>query len=301
MKKLISIGVMVGLIFCVYNIKPIYTYLDTNILNKQEFSREIIGDKDYIFDVENNFVEITDKLVVENRKDMLNVLYTSLNYGWDEVSFYCSESYNNCFSELKVIASENTYITSVDEMVHPFNKYKKVEIKQNNMGKITVFYNKLYTEEMIEYVDNKTDEIIKELNLGELDTETKVKKIHDYLINYANYSTEYEDDKTAYGFLLNKRGNCRGYTEIALILLHKAGIKTVPISNGHHVWNLVLGDEGWVHLDVTWDDPTSPDGKDYLIYDYFMISSSRLETLDVSGDHVYDTEFYNEENFLKIN
>ena len=51
-----------------------------------------------------------------------------------------------------------------------------------------------------------------------------------------------------------------------------------------HVWNAVYLDNQWLHLDLTWDDPVSNDGTDYLQHKYFLITTAQLEEVDSSGE-----------------
>lgn len=301
MKKIISILFIIGLIFIVLNIKFIYTYIDINFLNKNYFNRTT-NKNNYVLNINQNFVSNTTKKIIENRQDLLNLVYTSLNYHWNEFSFYCSDEYPECFKELNNLAKENGEISLVNDLVHPYNKYNEMQIDKNNLGRITISYKYVYSNEMQNYINQQIKKIINDNNLisDTLSIENKIKIAHDALINYSNYSTDNKEDKTAYGFFKNHKGNCRGYTEAMSILLYELNIKTVPISNGHHVWNLILLDNNWYHTDVTWDDPTSTDGKDYLIYDFFMIDSDRLEVIDKDNVHIYDKDFYNKSNFLNI-
>lgn len=60
----------------------------------------------------------------------------------------------------------------------------------------------------------------------------------------------------------------------------------------------------WLHLDLTWDDPVSSDGKDYLYHKYFLIDTEELITADAnitSEDHVFDKTIYSELKILRIN
>ena len=47
-----------------------------------------------------------------------------------------------------------------------------------------------------------------------------------------------------------------------------------------HVWNVVKINNEWLHLDLTWDDPVSSDGKDYLYHKYFLINTEGLIKAD---------------------
>ena len=102
---------------------------------------------------------------------------------------------------------------------------------------------------------------------------------------------------------------CNGYTDLMAIFLTKFNIKNYKIattkesisssSNGH-IWNAVYLNNQWLHLDLTWDDPVSDDGKDYLYHKYFLIDTTTLNKID-SGkveieEHNFDKNYYLEFN-----
>ena len=63
------------------------------------------------------------------------------------------------------------------------------------------------------------------------------------------------------------------------------------------IWILVLKLNLWLHLDLTWDDPVSNDGKDYLSDKYFLITTEELENIDLEGnppvtDHNFKKNIY---------
>ena len=79
------------------------------------------------------------------------------------------------------------------------------------------------------------------------------------------------------------------------IFLNKMGITNYKVSNDTHVWNMVYLDGNWLHLDVTFDDPVSSNGKNYLSHDYFLISTERLKELDKKenkNSHVFNEQIY---------
>ena len=45
------------------------------------------------------FVQKTDDFHVKNYQGLLNIIYTILNNGTDEFTFYCDESYNECMND----------------------------------------------------------------------------------------------------------------------------------------------------------------------------------------------------------
>ena len=60
-----------------------------------------------------------------------------------------------------------------------------------------------------------------------------------------------------------------------------------------HVWNAVLIDDVWYNIDLTWDDPVSDDGYDYLQHTYFMVSTSKLLEQE-KEEHNFNMEHYSE-------
>ena len=61
-------------------------------------------------------------------------------------------------------------------------------------------------------------------------------------------------------------------------------------SNGH-IWNAVKIDNEWLHLDLTWDDPVSTEGKDYLYHKYFLVSTEEMAKADAGNVKVEEHNF----------
>lgn len=138
----------------------------------------------------------------------------------------------------------------------------------------------------LEMAEKKADEIVRTLDLngsGVSDLE-KIKRIHDYLINNAQYAVNstHPNVYTAYGALIEGKAVCAGYSKAFQQIAHKAGLETVYVSgiadNGggyeSHAWNKVKLDGDWYNIDVTWDDPVS--SKPMLTYDYFLKADREL-------------------------
>jgi len=76
--------------------------------------------------------------------------------------------------------------------------------------------------------------------------------------------------RTAYGALANGKAVCQGYSLAYKLLLRRAGVPVVYVGSDsmQHAWNMVqMENNGWYHVDVTWDDPilhtsTYPEGND---------------------------------------
>ena len=127
--------------------------------------------------------------------------------------------------------------------------------------------------------------------IGSLDADMtdieKVKVFHDYIIKHCEYSKAGgKSSYTAYGCLVEGKAVCEGYAMAMDYLCEKAGIYTLLISgessNGSgktltHIWNKIQIDGKWYNFDVTWDDPISSFGADYVRYDYFGVTDKDLE------------------------
>ena len=130
-------------------------------------------------------------------------------------------------------------------------------------------------------------------------TEQKIKLIHDYIINNTKYdvqktentnSTLYKSE-IAYGPLLQGYGICSGYTDAMQLMLERLEIENFKVASTNHVWNAVKIDDTWKHLDLTWDDPILDIGLDWIIHDFYLISTEELLKLDQT-EHTFDQNIY---------
>jgi len=95
----------------------------------------------------------------------------------------------------------------------------------------------------------------------------KALALHDYLTCHAQYDViayhdddgpkNYPDSFRPEGVLMNGLGVCQSYAEAYAIMLSKAGIANTLEYGAGHVWNMVMLEGEWTHVDVTWDDPMS--------------------------------------------
>lgn len=102
-----------------------------------------------------------------------------------------------------------------------------------------------------------------------------VQALHDYLVRNCVYDRSAVNEvispsRTAYGALANGKAVCQGYSLAFKLLLRRAGVPAVYVGSDsmQHAWNMVqMENNGWYHVDVTWDDPilhtsTYPEGND---------------------------------------
>ena len=170
--------------------------------------------------------------------------------------------YNNDFTEDTVVVCEVQYNTDADTIIE---QRKKIE------AEVTRLSGQLWT----------TDSA----------PEIRVRAIHDHLIKNANYvEADTPADHTPYNILFEGRGVCDGYAYAAKLLLDAAGVEnrvvTGKAGGGDHRWNLVRLGEEWYHLDITWDDPVSTDGKEHHTYDYYLKSDATMQ-----ADHEWEGEY----------
>ena len=103
--------------------------------------------------------------------------------------------------------------------------------------------------------------------------------LHDYLAVHAQYDTSYQR-YDAYSLLVDKTGVCQAYTLAYQLLLNRVGIENGTVSSRtlNHIWNTVLLDDSWYHVDVTWDDPVD-DRTGRVLHRYFCISDAKNKTI----------------------
>ncbi len=229
---------------------------------------------------------------VENKQELINLIFTILNSGVLESSFICS--YDQCIDDL------NSYIQdeqrhNLNNFIHPFNAYESIEIEINNLNKVTIIPKKLYSVEDIVQSEALIKQISDEIITEDMTTNDKIKTFHDYIINMTKYDSESLDNvnkelntpsNKATGPLLHGKALCGGYTDTMSIFLNQLNIENHKLSSENHVWNYVLLDGNWYHLDLTWDDPVNNLNTDLLIHEFFLITDEQLKSLN-TGNHDY--------------
>ena len=121
-----------------------------------------------------------------------------------------------------------------------------------------------------------------------------IKYVYEYLIDHVEYDTQAPDNQNICSVFLNGRSVCNGYAKAAQYLLQKLGIEcsfvtgTVNTKNGRqerHAWNLVLCNDAYYYMDVTWGDASyqtvsgeSADSSKLptVNYDYLNVTTQEL-------------------------
>jgi len=262
------------------------------------------------------FVSNTKNFTPFGKQDILNIFYTILNNGNETGTFYCPKEYKNCIDDVKNISKDKDLLTHLNNFLHPFKSFEKIKSDIYDTGEIQIKIDYIYKKEEINYLNTEIDRLIKELITNSKENKKddekeetnedydKIKIIHDFIINTTKYDINNNKDTksyNAYGALKNHLATCNGYTDLMAIFLSKMGYENFKIATTNettgHVWNVVKINNEWLHLDLTWDDPVSSDGKDYLYHKYFLINTEGLIKADeniTSKEHDFNRAIYSE-------
>ena len=302
--KNIVFFLVVIIVFVVFalNHKKIVVKLSTYIYDIRNQQKEIIvkDPNKYSRHKSYKFVEITDNFKPNNYNDLINVFYTILDSGWEEFTFYCGENYDACVNDVEKLSNDQTLLSNINNYVHPFNSYSQIRIVYDDYGEVDVHVTRTYTNEEIEKIQNKVDTTMSQLIKENMSDREKIKALHDYIINNTKYDIERKDkgsssyDSTkATGVFFQGYGICSGYADAMALFLDEIGVENIKVSSANHVWNVVLLDGKWYHLDLTWDDPVTNDGRDILQYNFFLIDYPTLLKQDVaSSEHNFNNNYY---------
>lgn len=102
-------------------------------------------------------------------------------------------------------------------------------------------------------VQTKVEEVLGLCRVEGDDWQTAL-NIHDWLTHNAYYDYSY----SFYGaedVLLRGYGVCESYSKAFWYLMDEANIECELATSRTHAWNVIVFDNDWYHVDVTWDDP----------------------------------------------
>ena len=303
--------VMISLTILLFIFLYDYTFLNDTSFNSyrkyiKKIEYKIINNANYL--KENNTKDLySDKFkifeedIVNNKEELINLYYTVINKGYENYTYYCN--YDKCFDDINSLSEDNEKISYINQLVNIYNNYNTIETIYSSDKRVDLTIHKKYSSDDIQKINDKIDEIINEYNINEYPNVTdKIKIFHDYLANTNTYDqdmaenkeSEYKSD-SAIGTLFEGKSICSGYTDTMAIFLDKIGLDNIKVSTLDHVWNAVKIDNIWYHLDLTWDDPVTPNNDNIILYDYFLKTTSELSTIDQDG-HKFNKEIY---NFIK--
>ena len=298
MKKFLIAVVLISILAFTY----IYQSQIVNyILIKSFNSSYKIVSNDYTVDSDFELVQNTKTVVPYNKQDILNIIYTGLNNGSDDISILCPSKYTNCIDDAKALLYDQELLSNINNYVHPFNTFKELKISSNELGQIEIQINKTYTKEEIDKINIVFKQMYDSLISDTMTDIEKIEVIHDTIIKNTKFDTEKSDnidnpnfiDKyksgTAFGALVNNYAICAGYTDAMSLFLDAFGIKNYRVASENHMWNFVYLNGSWYHLDLTWDDQNVLNSKP--LRTYFLITTEKLESIK-DGAHNYNKEIF---------
>ena len=303
---IIRTGCIIVIILTIFFLKPI-TVAITKLLYHDP---KIVIPATNIYARNYNFIYVqkTDDFRPYNYQELLNIYYSILDNGWSEFTFYCPSEYEKCLKDVESISKDQLILSYINNYVAPYNCFKNIYTSYDEAGLVTIKITKLYNDNQIQYINKELTKILKEQITDDMTDEEKIKALHDFIINNTKYDEkanaleEITDASTAYGLLKNHLATCNGYSDTMALLLDRLGIINYKIAiaptvnKTGHVWNAVKLNNEWVHLDLTWDDPLSKDGKDYLYHKYFLVDNQGLIDADQGevdiDSHNFKTSIY---------
>ena len=280
--------------------------ITTSLANFLDPTPKIVIEKGNAYTKKEGFllVKNSETYIPYSQKDLMDIIYGTLNNGWVTFTFYCPKEYTNCFNDLKEITNDSIYLTHINNYVHPYNSIKGMDILKSETGEVTLKPKYVYTLDERDDIDKETNLVIKQIITDDMETYDKIRTIHDYIINNVRYDVQRNDTGTspyqsnsAFGPLFQGYATCDGYADLLAIYLNKLGIKNYRIAkidnsdDPGHVWNAVFLNNQWLHIDLTWDDPVASNGEDILRHTYFLITNEELALADQGKEEITSHHF----------
>lgn len=301
MKKLLCFIIIVVSIICLWQKDLITKFISQKIIYKDtvlvENANEYYKNSDFLL------IKNTDKFIVKDKSQFLDIIYTTLNNGWQDFNFFCDYTYNSCINDLYDIIENTDYIQAINNYVDPFNSYATINFTTDSLGKINIKLDKAYSNNQISKINEVIENFIKNNIQPTLSDRQKIKLFHDFVIDNTVYDQDFKLDMdknsypyhpyNAYGPLIEGKGICSGYSDAMAIFLDKIGVKNYKVSNKEHIWNVVYLDSTWYHLDLTWDDPVTSNGQQVVLYDFYLITTNSLKQKQTT-QHEYNIDLYKE-------
>ncbi len=299
MKKLICLIIILIAFFCLWQKDLVTRFISQKIIYKD--SVVVKNANEYYKNSNFLLVQNTDKFIVKNEEQFLDIIYTALNYGWEDFTFFCDYTYSTCSDDFYNIIENTDYIQAINNYISPLNSYTTINFTIDSLGKINISLQKAYSQDQILKVNETINKFIDNNIKATMSDRQKIKLFHDYIIENTIYDQDFKLDMNkdtypyhpynAYGPLVEGKGICSGYSDAMAIFLDKIGVKNYKVSNKEHIWNAVYLDSTWYHLDLTWDDPVTSDGQQVILYDFYLITTDILKSKQTI-QHEYNNDLY---------
>ncbi len=271
-----------------------------NSISKPKVQMTKFKPNDYYKEVDYDYVQITKDFSIKNYQHLLNAYYTILNGEDTTFILKCDESYKKCLDDVNELANNKLALSNMNSFVHPYNTFSSLETEFDTFGKITIKISKAYNRDQIKKIEEKVKNIIATVTDPAKTHQQNIRALHDYIINNTVYDKQKSntgqsnhESSIAYGPLIQGYALCGGYTDAMAIFLDYYNIKNYKVISENHIWNALLLDGKWYHLDLTWDDPVMSDGTNYLQHKFFLIDDKQLSAVQ-EDQHFYEKEVFTE-------
>ena len=231
---------------------------------------------------ENNGMDVPSKLTTDDEQGIVQFLSNELDERKAVMTFRVEGSYRKVSDELANWLKQALEINEYAR--YAMSSYSYTVSKKLLDNEVELKVNFREDKAMSDYVQKTAKSVINELNLSQYSKEQQVKLIHDWIVTHVQYDqglTRY----TAYEALTEGLAVCQGYAMLGYMFYSEAGFD-VRIVEGtakgqEHAWNMILLNDTWYQLDLTWDDPIGQ-GEDEVSYRYYLVSDEEL-----AKDHVW--------------
>ena len=246
------------------------------------------------------YVKNSDDFTPYSYGDIINIIYTVLNSGNDNFTFYCPNEYTNCLDDVKDITQNNTILTDINNYTHPFNNFINMQTTIASSGEVNIQITHIYSDDEISQIKAKVQEIENDIYTSDMEIMERLKAAHDYIITHSLYDTDRKDNNSekyksniAYGPLFEGYAICSGYADAMAIFIANLNIKNYKVASETHVWNAVYINDTWMHIDATWDNQIDTNGHAMLIHKFFLINTENLQKY-AQSDHNFNQAVYRE-------
>ena len=150
-------------------------------------------------------------------------MYYAINSGSDYLERYIDRDYTSYSNDINRLTSNDgeefkDVISVLNNFVHPYNSSNNIKLTYGGDYKIGISVNKAYTDKEIEEINKVVDKVISEKITNSTPTREKIKIIHDFIIDNAEYDklkynnkndTTYKSN-TGYGVWIHGDGTYNG-------------------------------------------------------------------------------------------
>lgn len=174
--------------------------------------------------------------------------------------------------------------------------------------KISFSGNYIYTDDEVKEKQTLINQEVNRILAGAPSSEDDyyaIKYLYEYLIQNVEYDLDAPDNQNICSVFIEGRSVCNGYAKAMQLLLGKLGIKSTLVTGTvdtkkakdvRHAWNLVLCNDVYYYVDVTWGDSSYQVGNGEnadstrlpaVNYDYLNVTTDEIEKNHTVSDILY--------------